>query len=247
MSKKNVKNQSVKNVANNAKVSNNAVEATKVAPNYEVEEMLADDELLDGIITRADFSKALREVLRKTQTLSQTLKVFGGLLSMPLTIKGNVFTFGQLLEKTMGNVIVKGRINPKMFLAAWSIKNDVGAPMVYRNLPLKVMSEDKTDKGAKHDDLRVYKRNTDYKDTDEQCWEPLSQFGKSCIDEYRWSANIIIKGLVQMAFPNYYENQARKSRNAWNALTEVYRFESRFNKGTEKNPAIKVDKKNVTC
>lgn len=245
MSKRKNNKESVNNVVVNEQIVPQVEEMTPqqmaemgFIAQEEVEE--SEDELLGGIIDYKSFSKAMRDVLKETRSLNQSLKVFGGLLKMPLTIKGNTYTFGELLEMTAPGSIVRGKINPKRFINAWVVKNEVGAPMVYRNIAGRKIDEDRTDKGRKHDDLRVYTY-----DSKGNKYVPVSKYAPAVIDDYRWSAMLILKGLAQNAFPKHFENEARKSEAKWEAVTEVFRFQSRTEKGSVLNAAMPVKKSDV--
>lgn len=184
----------------------------------------------------ATMTKGMREVLLQTRTLSQALKVFNGLMGMTITANKIEMTIGQWFEACGVAVGKNGRISPKQLLAAWKIKDEQGMPQVYRNVPVRLMSEDKGDKSTA---TRIY-----IYDSEDSEYEPASVYKRVVIEENRWTADVILRGLLQGAFMDKMEKKAEKSADDWKAVKKVYRFSKQTQKGSVTNKAIECKKEN---
>lgn len=217
--------ESMNVVANTVNMTAPVSEKTETAPVAEV-----------GGYSFATMTKGMREVLLQTRTLSQALKVFSGI--MGLTIKANKteMTIAQWFEACGVSVGKNGRINPKALMMAWRMKDEQGMPQVYRNVPVRLQSEDKGDKSTA---TRIY-----CYDSEEKEYKPVSVFKRVMIEDNRWTADVILKGLLQGAFLSKMEEKAAKSIEAYDAIEHVYRFSKQTEKGSVTNKAVAVKKDN---
>lgn len=182
----------------------------------------------------ACMTKGMREVLLKTRTLSQSLKVFGGIMNVTITAGKTEMTIREWFEACDVPVGKNGRLSPKAVLGAWKMKDELGMPQVWRNCPVRLNTEDKTDNST-----RIYCYNAEDKE-----YQPLSVFKLVTIEENKWSADVILKGLLQGAFKAHFEEKETKSRKEYEDVKKVYRFNKRTEKGTVMNKAIESKKEN---
>lgn len=74
-------------------------------------------------------------------------------------------------------------------------------------------------------------------------WNKVSRMELVTIE--KWSADVILRGLLQGAFPNKTAKKVQKSLDAWNDIKEVFTFEKRNDKGGVNNKAVSVQKNSV--
>ena len=180
----------------------------------------------------ANMTKGMREILLQTRTLSQALKVFGGIMGVTIKAGKAEMTIKEWFESAGVEVGKNGRISPKAILNAWKMKDELGMLQVWRNVPVRLNTEDKTDNST-----RIYCYNSEEKE-----YQPLSVFKLTVVEENKWSADVILKGLLQGAFKSHFEEREAKSRKAYEDVKSVYRFNKRTEKGAVTNKAIECKK-----
>ena len=238
MSKK-INSQSVNNVAASAQVAN------KMMTVYGIEAIERTDmQDVEGL----DFSKlnkALRDAIQACHGLAQAIKVMDGLMSLPLTYDDEDTTLGALLKKC-GFMVGSQNMSVKALLNGWRFKSEAGRCQIWRNVPGTIpaenINEQSETKGTnkKHDNARVYTWSEK-----QQKWNAVSMFKLVDVDDNKWSVEMILRGVVQSAFPERMKKTALKSVEKWDKTEEVFRFQHRMDKGGMTNKAIKAKKQDV--
>lgn len=185
-------------------------------------------------ISNAVMTKAYNNILKETQTLNQCIKTFSGILNHKISVGNDTRTIKQWLALSGVEFSAKGCLTAKDILNAWRYKTEKGAMQIYKNVPAYVIigSGDK----PKSETVWAY-------DNDSAKWVKVTRFQLTTVE--KWSCDVILKGLLQGAFPEKTAEKASESAKAFDALKNLYRFEKRNNKNGIDNKAIKVNKTNV--
>lgn len=181
----------------------------------------------------ANMNKAFREILTKTQTLNQAVKTFGGLMNVAITVGNDTRTIREWLTIAGVQFDKDGKLTAKNVLQAWPFQSEDGkTQFMYRNVPGCIA--DRT--AEKPTMIPVYTFNG-------------AKWNKVCLMKQvhvtKWSADVILKGLLQGAFPERLAKQVQKSADAWADVKEIFIFAKRNDKGGVNNIAIETAKDKV--
>lgn len=208
-------------------VNNN--ESVKVVVNAQVAEVAPDTTGLNY----ASMNKAFREILVQTRSMNQAVKVFGGLMGTPIEVKGEVRTIGEWLQLT-GVKVVKSKLVLNSIKEVWKFRDEQGEMQLWRNVPCMTMAEDPKDR------QRVYTY-----DEDKAKWVAVTRYQRVTIGKNGWSADVILRGLLQATFAQKELDKGAASAQAFDEIEHLYVFNKRIDKGGVDNKAKEVSKDRV--
>lgn len=211
------------------KKTNKANESANVVINAQIVETMPDN---IGI-GYAQMNKAFNEILKQTRGLNQAVKIFNGLMSTPVPVGKENRTIKEWLELT-GVIIVNGKLTKKAVENAWYFKDEQEHMQLWRNVPCMTQAEDPKDR------QRVYAYD-DSKNT----YVTVSRYQRVTIPNNGWSADVILRGLLQGAYVQKTLQKGAESAKAFEALETLFTFKKRVAKGSITNTAQKVDKNRV--
>lgn len=207
----------------------NKNESVKVVVNAQVAEAMPDN---TGV-SYASMNKAFREILMQTRQLMQAIKVFNGLMPTSITVGKDTRTVGEWLQMA-GVVLKNGKLTHRAVTDAWKYHDEQGKMQLWRNVPCMTMAEDPKDR------QRVYTFNEE-----NSKWVTVSRYQRVTIGENGWSADVILRGLLQGMFAEKTETKGAESAKAFDEMEHLYVFEKRINKGGVNNQAKEVAKDKV--
>lgn len=185
-------------------------------------------------ISKANYAKGIRAMQKGTHTLNQAVKALNGkeYLSSKVEIAGKTYTFREVAA--IGGLLVgkNNTVTAKAVINAWHFKDKAGNCQIWRNVPLKTMAEDPKD------------RKLVYQYTDGE-WKTINRYQLTGIDTNGWSADIILRGILQGYMPETEVEKGRKSAEAADKVEHYYTFAKRTNKGGVSNEAKEVKKSRV--
>lgn len=180
-------------------------------------------------LTQAQAAKGGRGVIELTQSITQAVKVFRGIMGNYVQVdkKGKQVTVAEWFE-SQGVELKRdknGR-NPQLTVAnllqAWGFKDEQGKPQIYRNVPGGIPDEETIATGKLA--TRAYvKTDDDY--------APVSVLQLQTIS--KWNAATIIRGLIQNHFADAYAKKAAKSVAAWLKADKAYAITRHRNSADE--------------
>lgn len=183
-------------------------------------------------VSYASMSKAFRLVLTETRSINQCVKLFTGIMKTPITAGKETHTISVWLQMA-GVQLSKGKLTAKAVLDAWPYKSADGKmQFMYKNVVgqwLDTTGETPVGKPTYH--------------FDGTAWKTCAKMQLVHVTE--WSADVMLRGLLQGAFPEKTAKKVADSEAAWNEIKEVFRFEKRNDKGGINNTAIAVKKEEV--
>jgi hypothetical protein len=124
-----------------------------------------------------------------------------------------------------------GHIISDSIKALWTMRTEDGYMKVYKNVTGTIMRE-----GEKPE--KVY-----HWDTKKKTYETCRIYTQTVIE--KWSVDILLKGLAQLATIKEQETHEEKTIKEWNAIKKTYVFDKQTNKGGVKNTAKEVAKERV--
>ena len=211
------------------KKTNKVNESVNVVVNVQAGEAVSE---VAGV-SYAQLNKAFREILVQTRGLNQAVKVFGGMAAMPIPVGKDVRTVAEWLQ-FVGVKLQNGKLTPKAVENAWHFKDEQGHMQLWRNVPCMTQAEDPKDR------QRVYTY-----DEDKNAYVTVSRYQRVAISKNGWSADVILRGLLQSAYAQKTLQKGAESAKAFEALETLFTFKKRVAKGSITNTAQKVDKDRV--
>lgn len=183
----------------------------------------------------AQANKFGHDIAKSTHTLNKACKVFAGIMS-------ENYTFGKdekAVTKTVGEWLkllgIKG-LNFKSLSENWAIKDKDGKFAYYRNVPGTYMDLEDTSRKVQ----KVYTY-----DSKANKYKTVTRFQLVSIPDNGWSAEIIMRGLVQGVYPEAVAEKVAESEKAFTDLKNVCVFDKSTKKGSETNHAKAIDKAQV--
>ena len=225
------KNVNVDVVTNNVVTNNVADSTTANAPVPESVPTTAEEQ---GY-SYASMNKGANEILKATRTINQCVKLFNGILNEKYTIGKETRTFKDWFKICGVPFTGNGGLTAKNLLSVWPYKEESKTGTIckmYKNVPAYIVGGD----GDKPELIPVYA-------FDGAKWNKVSRMELVVIE--KWSADVVLRGLLQGAFPKKIAEKVEKSLTAWNELEEIFTFEKRNDKGGVNNKAIKAQKNSV--
>lgn len=192
----------------------------------------ANYDSLNGI-NYAKLNKALRGLLLEFRKFKQCVKVLDTLAVTPITVTvgDKEMTHIELLKAMGVQFDEQGHIIVDSIKAIWTMRSEDGYMMLYKNVTGTITREgDKADK--------VYRWDAKAKD-----YQTVRIYTQTIIE--KWSVDILLKGLAQLATIKEQQTREEKTRKEWNAIKKTYIFEKQTNKGGVHNKAKEVAKERV--
>lgn len=211
------------------KKTNKVNESVNVVVNVQAGEAMPD---VVGV-SYAQMNKAFREILVQTRGLNQAVKVFNGLMAQFVPVGKENRTIKEWLALA-GVQVTNGKLTQKAVLTAWHFKDEQGNAQLWRNVPCMTQAEDPKDR------QRVYAYNED-----KNTYVTVSRYQRVAISDNGWSADVILRGLLQGAYAQKTLQKGAESAKAFEALETLFTFKKRVAKGSITNTAQKVDKNRV--
>lgn len=180
----------------------------------------------------ASMTKGASEILKATRTINQCVKLFNGLLGETYTVGKETHTFKEWFQICGVPFADKGGLTAKNLLSVWPYKEGEKVCKMYKNVAGYIVTDDE-------DTPQIVPVYT----FDGAKWNKVSRMELVTIE--KWSADVILRGLLQGAFPNKTAKKVQKSLDAWNDIKEVFTFEKRNDKGGVNNKAVSVQKNSV--
>ena len=180
-------------------------------------------------------NKGASEILKATRTINQCVKLFNGILGEKYTIGKETRTFKNWFQICGVPFAGNGGLTAKNLLSVWPYKEESKNGTIckmYKNVPGYIVGGD----NDKPELIPVYA-------FDGAKWNKVSRMELVVIE--KWSADVILRGLLQGAFPKRIAEKVEKSLTAWNELEEMFTFKKCNDKGGINNKAIKVQKNSV--
>ena len=187
---------------------------------------------LNGI-NYAKLNKALRGLMLEFRKFKQCVKVLDTLSVTPITLTVGDREMNHIeLLKIMGvQFDNQGHIIADSIKAIWAMRTEDGYMKFYKNVTGTITREnDKADK--------VY-----HWDSKNKVYQTVRIYTQTVIE--KWSVDILLKGLAQLATIKEQEKREEKTRKEWNAIKKTYIFEKTQNKGGINNKAKEVAKERV--
>lgn len=209
--------------------ANKTNESVNVVVNAQVAEAMSENAGLNY----ATMNKAFREILMQTRTLNQAVKVFGGIMKMPVTVKDETRTISEWLQLA-GVQLKNGKLTHRAVMDAWKFHDVEGKQQIWRNVPCMTMTEDPKDR------QRVYTY-----DEGKSKWITVSRYQLVTIGEQGWSADVVLRGILQAAFASKEIQKGKDSAKAYDEIEHLYVFDKRIDKGGVDNKAKEVSKDRV--
>ena len=186
-------------------------------------------------------NKSMRQVLTLAKSLNQVVKQFQGIMreNISVEMRGGVvrtFTVGEFFANC-GVELEKGKVTFNGIKNAWKMFDAEGKMAIVRSIPAKTMTNEDYPEAK-----RIYQYITS--ESGEE-WKTVSIKDKVAVEDGKWTADIVLRGLLQSKYATKFEKQITDSKNAWEQLDKVYVFEKRTNKGGEENKAIEYAKELV--
>lgn len=186
-----------------------------------------------GGINYAKLNKALRGLLLEFRKFKACVKVLDTLAITPitLTVGDKEMTHIELLKAMGVKFDAQGHIIPDSIKAIWTMRSEDGYMKVYKNVTGTITREgDKPEK--------VY-----HWDSKKKTYETVRIYTQTIIE--KWSVDILLKGLAQLATIKEQETHEEKTLKEWNAIKKTYVFDKTQNKGGVTNKAKEVAKDRV--
>ena len=184
-------------------------------------------------INYAKLNKALRGLLLEFRKFKACVKVLDTLAATPITLTVGDKEMSHIdLLRLMGVAFDEnGHIIVDSIKAIWAMRSEDGYMKYYKNVTGSILNEgDKADK--------VY-----HWDSKSKTYQTCRIYTQTVIE--KWSVDILLKGLAQLATIKEQETREEKTRKEWNAIKKTYIFEKKVNKGGETNKAKEVAKERV--
>ena len=184
-------------------------------------------------INYAKLNKALRGLLLEYRKFKACVKVLDTLAVTPitLTVGDKEMTHIELLKAMGVEFDAQGHIIADSIKALWTMRSEDGYMKVYKNVTGTITREgDKPEK--------VY-----HWDSKKKEYQTVRIYTQTIIE--KWSVDILLKGLAQLATIKEQETHEEKTRKEWNAIKKTYIFDKQTNKGGIKNTAKEVAKDRV--
>ena len=200
--------------------------------NANVEMTSVNYEGLSGI-NYAKLNKALRGLLLEFRKFKACVKVLDTLAITPVTVTvgDKEMTHIELLQLMGVQFDAQGHIIADSIKAIWTMRTDDNYMKFYKNVTGTITREgDKPEK--------VY-----HWDAKKKTYETCRIYTQTVIE--KWSVDILLKGLAQLATIKEQETHEEKTRKEWNAIKKTYIFDKVQNKGGIKNNAKEVAKDRV--
>lgn len=184
--------------------------------------------------TMAQMQKAFGNVLNETRKFKQALRVFDGMgaLEVPIS-KSKTAKFADILA-SIGVDYKGGRINAESVKNAWAVSTEDGYMAVYKNVIGYESGVAENEKPRK-----VYTWSEEKSE-----YIGVAVLKKVAVE--KWTAQLILRGLLQTAFVEKFEKKSEESIKAWNEFDgELVVFDKVQNKNGVNNKAKKIRKTQV--
>ena len=221
----------------NAVVMEQTVNAPAINVENNVENVLANMEANTPAISLdlsfTAMNKALGAVFTETMKFKQAIRVFDGMgsLMVPISDKKKM-KFADILGQ-VGVEYKAGRIDVESLKSAWKVFTVDGYMAIYRGVPGYEATEG-DEKGRK-----VYT-------WDEKKSQYMGVSVQKIVAVEKWNARLILTGILQAAFTEKFEKQAKESLEAWDKFEgELYVFDKVTNKDGVNNKAKVIRKSQV--